>query len=150
MSRNKNNKNNNNSKAKQFYLNTLAVYVGKDYLVSLDFEACLDDKALLSIFFRMNKDVADVIIPDIGTVEFRYVLPGEASFSIPNPDKKEVIAYVTVAFNDSLDFGDILGFIVPKDLLDPKVDMSVSLQSLQPTEELLSYLSELETNNLFN
>ena len=51
MSRNKNNKNNNNSKAKQFYLNTLAVYVGKDYLVSLDFEACLDDKALLSFFF---------------------------------------------------------------------------------------------------
>ena len=37
----------------------------------------------------MTEDVADVIIPDIGTVEFRYVLPGEASFSIPNPDKKK-------------------------------------------------------------
>ena len=149
MSRNKN-KNNNNSKAKQVYLNTLAVYVGKDYLVSLDFEACLDDKALLSIFFRMNKDVADVIIPGLGTIEFRYVLPGETSFSIPNPDKKEVIAYVAVAFDDSLDFVDILGFIVPKDLLEPKVDMIVCLDNLQPAEKLLNYLSGLETNNLFN
>ena len=147
MSRNKN-KNNNNSKAKQVYLNTLAVYVGKDYLVSLDFEACLDDKALLSIFFRMNKDVADVIIPGLGTIEFRYVLPGETSFSIPNPDKKEVIAYVAVAFDDSLDFGDMLGFVTPKDLLESNVDMSVSLDNLQPIERLLSYLSDLETNNL--
>ena len=148
MSRNKNNKNNNNSKAKQFYLNTLAVHVGKKYLKNLDFKTSLDNTSFSKSFLRMTEDVADVIIPDIGTVEFRYVLPGEASFSIPNPDKKEVIAYVTVAFNDSLDFGDILGFIVPKDLLDPKVDMSVSLDNLQPIERLLSYLSDLETNNL--
>lgn len=136
-----------NKKAKQVYLNTLAVHVGKDYLVSLDFKTRLDNTSFSKSFLRMTEDVADVIIPDIGTVEFRYVLPGEASFSIPNPDKKEVIAYVAVAFDDSLDFVDILGFVTPKDLLEPKVDMIVSLQSLQPAEKLLSYLSELETNN---
>ena len=150
MSRNKNNKNNNNSKAKQVQLNTLAVHVGKKYLENLDFKTSLDNTSFSKSFLRMTEDVADVIIPDIGTFEFRHVLRGEASFSIPNPDKKEVIAYVVVAFDDSLNFVYILGFIVPKDLLDPKVDMSVSLQSLQPTEKLLSYLSELETNNLFN
>ena len=139
-----------NEKARQIYLNTLAVHVGKDYLESLNFEASLENTSFSKSFSRMTEDVADVIIPGIGTVEFRYVLPGETSFSIPNPDKKEVIAYVAVAFDDSLDFGDIVGFIAPKDLLDPKVDMVVSLKSLQPTERLLSYLSELETNDLFN
>ena len=135
-------------KAKQVYLNTLAVHVGEDYLLSLDLKTRSDNTDFSKSFLRMTEDVADVIIPDIGTVEFRYVLPGEASFSIPNPDKKEVIAYVAVAFEDPLDFGNIVGFIAPKDLLKPKVDMIVSLKSLQPTENLLSYLSELETNSL--
>ena len=130
--------------------NILAIHVGKDDLVSLDFKAGLDNKALLGIFFRMNKDVTHVIIPGLGTVEFRFVLPGETSFSIPNPDKKEVIAHVAVAFDDLLDFKDILGFIAPKDLTEPKVNTVVSLKSLQPIEKLLSYLSELETNYLFN
>ena len=135
-------------KAKQVYLNTLAVHVGKKYLETLDFKSSLENTSFSKSFLRMTEDVADVIIPGLGTVEFRYVLPGEASFSIPNPDKKEVIAYVVVAFDDSLNFGDILGFIAPKDLLEPKVDMSVSLDNLQPIERLLSYLSDLETNNL--
>lgn len=137
-------------KAKQVYLNTLALHVGKKYLESLDFKTSLENTSFSKSFLRMTEDIADVIIPDIGTVEFRYVLPEETSFSIPNPDKKEVVAYVAVAFDDSLNFGNILGFVAPKDLIEPKVDMSVSLQSLQPTENLLSYLSELETNNLFN
>lgn len=137
-------------KAKQVYLNTLAVHVGKDYLVSLDFNIRSDNTSFSKSFLRMTEDVADLIIPGIGTVEFRYVLPGETSFSIPNPDKKEVIAYVAVAFDDSLDFGDIVGFVIPKDLIKPKVDMIVSLKNLHPTEKLLSYLSELETDDLFN
>ena len=135
-------------KAKQVYLNTLAVHVGKDYLVSLDFKTRSDNTSFFNSFLRMTEDVADVIIPDIGTVEFRYVSPGEASFSISNPDNKEVIAYVAVAFDDSLDFGDILGFVTPKDLIEPEVDMIVYLDDLQPAEKLLSYLSKLETNNL--
>ena len=135
-------------KAKQVYLNTLSVYVGKDYLESLDFKTSLDNTSFSKSFLRMTEDVSDVIIPEIGTVEFRHVLPGEASFSIPNPDKKEVVAYVAVAFDDSLDFGDMLGFVTPKDLLESNVDMSVSLDNLQPIERLLSYLSDLETNNL--
>ena len=139
-----------NEKAKQVYLNTLAVHVGKKYLESLDFETSLENTSFSKSFLRITEDVADVIIPGIGTVEFRYVLPGETSFSIPNPDKKEVTAYVAVAFDDSLDFGNILGFVTSKDLLDPKVDMIVYLDDLQPIERLLSYLSDLETNNLFN
>lgn len=139
-----------NEKAKQVYLNTLAVHVGKKHLDNLGFKTSLDKTSFSKSFLRMTEDVADVIIPDIGTVEFRYVLPKEASFSIPNPDKKEVIAYVAVAFDDSLDFGDILGFVTPKDLLESEVDMIVSPKSLQPAEKLLSYLSELEPNNLLN
>ena len=135
-------------KAKQVYLNTLAVHVGKKYLENLDFKTSLENTSFSKSFLRMNKDVADVIIPRLGTVEFRYVFPEETSFSIPNPGKKEVIAYVAVAFDDSLDFGDMLGFVTPKDLLESNVDMSVSLDNLQPIERLLSYLSDLETNNL--
>ena len=130
-----------NEKAKQVYLNTLAVHVGEDYLVSLDFKTRSDNTSFSKSFSRMTEDVADVIIPGIGTVEFRYVLPGETSFSIPNPGKKEVVAYVAAAFDDSLDFGDIVGFVTPKDLLNPKVDMIVSLDDLHPIERLLSYLT---------
>ena len=128
-------------KAKQVYLNTLAVHVGKKYLENLDFKTSLDNTSFSKSFLRMTEDVADVIIPDIGTFEFRHVLRGEASFSIPNPDKKEVVAYVAVAFDDSLDFGDMLGFVTPKDLLESNVDMSVSLDNLQPIERLPGYLT---------
>lgn len=139
-----------NKKAKQVYLNTLAVHVGKKHLDNLGFKTSLDKTSFSNYFLRMTEDVADVIIPGLGTVEFRHVLPGEASFYIPNPDKKEVIAYVAVAFDDSLDFGDILGFITPKYLFDPEVDMIVYLDNLQPIERLLGYLSELETDDLLN
>ncbi len=67
-------------RAKRVYINTLAVHVGQDFLNGLGFKTDLDNADCFDEIFRIIDDVADVIIPNLGTVEFRRVLPGETGF----------------------------------------------------------------------
>jgi Protein of unknown function (DUF1822). len=95
----------------------------------------------------MTEDVADVIIPNLGAVEFRRVLPGETGFFIPDFVRENRLVYVAVAFDKSLDFGDILGFVCLSDLTES--DGYIPLDILQPAENLLDYLMQLEAGRDF-
>ncbi|NES03637.1 MAG: DUF1822 family protein [Okeania sp. SIO2F4] len=134
-------------RAKEVYLNTLAVYIGRDFLNGLDFDTNLENADCFNPVWRMAEDVADVIIPDLGVIEFRRVLPGERSFLIPEFVRENRLVYVAVGFDESLDFGDILGFICLSDLTES--DGYVSLEMLQPAENLLDYLMQLEAGRDF-
>ncbi|MGD1698831.1 DUF1822 family protein [Dapis sp. BLCC M229] len=134
-------------RAKEVYLNTLAVYIGRDFLNGLDFDTNLENADSFNPVWRMAEDVADVIITDLGIIEFRRVLPGETSFLIPEFVRENRLVYVAVGFDESLDFGDILGFICLSDLTES--DGYVSLEILQPAENLLDYLMQLEVGRDF-
>ncbi|NEN89568.1 MAG: DUF1822 family protein [Okeania sp. SIO3H1] len=134
-------------RAKEVYLNTLAVYIGQDFLNSLDFETNLENADCFNPVWRMAEDVADVIIPDLGVIEFRCVLPGEIGFLIPEFVRENRLVYVAVGFDESLDFCDILGFICLSDLTES--DGYISLEILQPAENLLDYLMQLEAGRDF-
>ncbi len=134
-------------RAKEVYLNTLAVYIGRDFLDGLDFDTNLENADCFNPIWRMAEDVADVIITDLGIIEFRRVLPGEISFLIPEFVRENRLVYVAVGFDESLDFGDILGFICLSDLTES--DGYVSLEMLQPAENLLDYLMQLEAGRDF-
>lgn len=134
-------------RAKEVYLNTLAVNIGRIFLNGLDFDTNLENANCYNPLLRMAEDVADVIIPDLGTIEFRRVLPGETGFFIPEMSRENRLVYVAVGFDESLDFGDILGFVSLVDLTES--DGYVSLEMLQPAEKLLDYLMQLEAGRDF-
>ena len=134
-------------RAKGVYINTLAVHIGQDFLDGLGFETDLDNADCFNSFLRMIEDPADVIIPNLGTVEFRRVLPGETGFLIPDFVRENRLVYVAVAFDKSLDFGDILGFVCLSDLTES--DGYIPLDILQPAENLLDYLRQLEAGRDF-
>ncbi|MEM1171538.1 MAG: DUF1822 family protein [Cyanobacteria bacterium P01_H01_bin.35] len=134
-------------RAKEVYLNTLAVHIGQDFLDRLDFDTNLENADCFNHLLRMAEDVADVIIPNLGVIEFRRVLPGETGFFIPEFVRENRLVYVAVGFDESLDFGDILGFVRLSDLTES--DGYVSLEMLQPAENLLDYLMQLEAGRDF-
>ena len=134
-------------RAKGVYLNTLAVHIGQDFLDGLGFETDLDNADCFNSFLRMIEDPADVIIPNLGVIEFRRVLPGETGFLIPDFVRENRLAYVAVGFDESLDFGDILGFVCLSDLTES--DGYIPLDILQPAENLLDYLRQLEAGRDF-
>ena len=134
-------------RAKRVYINTLAVHVGQDFLNGLGFETDLDNADCFNSFLRMIEDPADVIIPNLGVIEFRPVLPGETGFLIPDFVRENRLAYVAVGFDESLDFGDILGFVCLSDLTES--DGYIPLDILQPAENLLDYLMQLEAGRDF-
>ncbi|NEO53295.1 MAG: DUF1822 family protein [Okeania sp. SIO3B5] len=134
-------------RAKEVYLNTLAVDIGQNFLDGLDFETNLENADCFNPVLRIAEDVADVIIPDLGVIEFRRVLPGETGFFIPEFVRENRLVYVAVGFDESLDFGDILGFVCLSDLTES--NGYVSLEMLQPAENLLDYLMQLEAGRDF-
>ncbi len=55
-------------RAKEVYINTLAVHIGQDFLDRLDFEKNLEHTDCFNPLFRMAEDVADVIISELGVI----------------------------------------------------------------------------------
>jgi hypothetical protein len=97
-------------KGKQVYLNTLAVYAVHSYLKWLNVETALNQgdswhRGLRSIF-----DVADLVLPGVGRLECRPVLPGEEAIALPPTSSPDRIGYVAVQFSQQLDAVELLGF----------------------------------------
>lgn len=122
-------------KAKQVYLNSLAVSAVNLYLQRLEFETDLAAGASSNPVLQMMLDVADLVITDYGTLECRPVLPGADLVHIPPEVWGDRIGYVAVLLHDSLREATLLGFTesVTTDYLP--------LTALKPLEELLGYLT---------
>lgn len=97
-------------KAKQVYLNTLAVYAVDFYLRCLGFETDVENSDSHNPIALKFMDVADLLVKQIGKLECRPVLPNAQVCQIPCEASSERIAYLVVKMNQSLKQATILGF----------------------------------------
>jgi hypothetical protein len=128
-------KQNDAQKAKQVYLNTLAVYAVNFYL------NCMGIKTNWSASYSCNSirqilaDVADLEIPDVGLLECRPVLPKMQAIDIPPEAWSDRIGYVAVQLDESLQMATLLGFS------ETAGTGEIAVEQLRSLEDLLAHLT---------
>ena len=121
-------------KRKQVYLNTLSVYAVRCYLNWLGIESDLSQSDSWNLILRNKLDVADLLIPEVGRLECRPVLPGEKSIALPTEVRRDRIGYLAVQFNEELDSVKLQGFapIAAQFRLTSLQDLDVLIDCLNP------------------
>ncbi|MBD2777272.1 DUF1822 family protein [Iningainema tapete] len=131
-------------KSKRVYLNTLAVYAVHSYLKWLMIETDITQGDSWQPGLRVLFDVADLVVPGVGKLECRPVLPGEDGFSF-SWHVTDRIGYVAVQFQQQLDSVQLLGFVSA--IATDELPKKIHLAQLQPLDTLL-YL--IETNSVIS
>lgn len=98
------------AKSKQVYLNTLSVYAVHRYLKWLGIETNISKSDCWNPILRHKWNTADLIIPQVGTLECCSVLPGESFISLSEKATKDRIGYLAVQFSEHLDRVQLIGF----------------------------------------
>jgi|JI9StandDraft_1071089.scaffolds.fasta_scaffold00953_14 Protein of unknown function (DUF1822) len=133
----------NSQKVKQVYLNTLAVYAVEDFLKWLGIETDVNAGDSWHSVVRSFQNVADLVIPNLGKLECRPVLPGQTVISLPPEVTEDRIAYIGVQFQEQLNEVQLLGFYPTIDPQSPPE--AIEITSLQPIETLIDYIDRLES-----
>lgn len=127
------------AKAKQVYLNTLAVYAVDHYLRCLGVKtdpAGSESRNPIALNFL---NIADLSLPQIGKLECRPVLPHAQVLQIPSEVQADRIGYLAVQFTQSLKKAEILGFT-------PNFVAKTPLADLRSLTELPKYLDQIRQN----
>ena len=125
-------------KAKQVYLNALAVQAVSSYLGWLGIETDLAASSSWNPVFQSLADVADLHILGQGKLECRPVLPNAQTCYVPPEVWVDRLGYVAVQFDAELTEATLLGFL-------PEVTNEwVALVELQALDALLDRLSSSE------
>jgi hypothetical protein len=124
-------------KAKQVYLNTLAVYAVNFYLSCLGFKTEMEQSDCRNPICLQFMNVADLASAKIGKLECRPVLPNASSFEIPPEARANRIAYVAVQMSQSLKEATILGFT-------PTPAAEIPLNRLRSLAEFPEYLARIQ------
>lgn len=135
-------KHGNPQKAKQVYLNILAVSAVKFYLHCMGVETNWSACASWNPVMQTLMDVADLEVIGLGKLECRPVLPDQKVVHIPPEVWSDRIGYVAVQFDSSLREATLLGFT--KMALSGELDVS----QLRSLEEFILLLSETEETQL--
>jgi hypothetical protein len=129
-------------KAKQVYLNTLAVFAVNNYLNCQGWITSLETSDSWNLIMQTLMDVADLDLPGYGKLECRFVLPEAKSLAIPPEVWSERIAYVAVKLDNSLQQATLLGFMT-------KVEQTeIPLSQLKPILDLPAYLETQKQSQL--
>ncbi|BAT55841.1 unknown protein [Nostoc sp. NIES-3756] len=121
------------AKAKQVYLNTLAVQVVNTYLTMLDIPTELEAGYCWLPRGRLFADVADLVLTGVGRLECRPIRSGDRTCQIPPEVWDNRIGYIVVEINKSCKEGKIIGFT-------PDVTTSeIHLEQLQSLTVLIEY-----------
>lgn len=124
-------------KAKQVYLNTLAVYAVDVYLQCRGFDTDLEKSVSWNPMTQMLMDVADLVVKNRGKLECRPVLPNAATVYVPAEAWEDRLGCVAVHLNESLREATLLGFV-------EKVARSeLPLSQLRSLRELPGYLNQV-------
>jgi hypothetical protein len=134
-------------KGKHVYLNTLAVLAVHSFLDWLGIENDLETSDSWNPAVRCFHNVADLVVPNIGKIECRPVLPGETIISLPVEVTEDRIAYVGVQFQEQLNEVQLLGFC--RTLDSETTTETIEIASLEPIETLIDYIDRLESAKLF-
>lgn len=129
-------------KGKRVYLNTLAVWAVHRYLKWLYIESDLKRSNSWNSVLRALFDVADLVLPNLGRLECRPVLPGEKTIALPLQSSPDRIGYVPVQFGTQLTEVELLGFASVADVNEQQEVLT--LGTLRSLDTLLERLSELE------
>lgn len=129
------------AKGMRVYLNTLAVWAVHRYLSWLKIEVDLSAGDSWQPGIRALFDVADLVLPNLGKLECRPVLPGETILTLPPEVTQNRIGYLPVHFSDRLEEVQLLGFASAAALED--FPEQLPLTELQPLEVLLEQLDQL-------
>lgn len=126
------------SKGKQVYLNTLAVFAVNAYLQNLGFDTDFNHSDSQDPVLASLSDVADLVLPTIGRLECRVVLPEANTVHIPVSAWDDRVGYVAVQLTADLRQATLLGFL-------PQVAAEeIPLAQLRPLTELLDHLEALQ------
>ncbi|MBD2201398.1 DUF1822 family protein [Calothrix sp. FACHB-1219] len=125
-------------KAKQVYLNILAIYAVEHYFKCMGFESDWENSDSRNLIVQKFLDIADLNIKNLGKFECRPILTDAEVFTIPSEAWENRIGYVAVQLNSSLRQATLLGFL-PQ--LAPEQE-NVPLKNLHSLEEFPEYLSE--------
>ena len=126
----------NPQKAKQAYLNSLAVSAVATYLNNLGWITNCEQSDSWNPIMQTLMDVADLDIPHYGKIECRVVISDQQELILPPEVQSERIAYILVKFSSSLRECELLGFV-------PEITGDrIYLSQLQPIESLTTYLRE--------
>ncbi|KOP22898.1 hypothetical protein AMR41_28870 [Hapalosiphon sp. MRB220] len=119
------------TKARQVYLNTLAVQVVNTYLQMLEIPTELESSYSWNPYRRLIDNVADLVLTGVGHLECRAIRTGDRVCEIPPEVWKDRIGYVVVEINQTCKEGKIWGFL-------PHVTAEeVYLNELHPLDELI-------------
>lgn len=131
-------------KAKQVYLNTLAVCATRSYLEWMEFQTDLSQSESWHPVVRHFNNVADLVIPELGRLECRPVLLGETVMTLPPEVTEDRIGCVAVQFENEkqLDKVKLLGFY--RAVEAGELPESIAIADLEPCEEMIEHLEELE------
>jgi hypothetical protein len=128
----------NQKKAKQVYLNTLAVSAVKFYLrcmgIETDWEASLSWNPVMQTLM----DVADLSVTGLGKLECRPVLPETQVVFIPPEVWSDRIGYIAVQLDQSLGEATLLGFTKTAPFTG-----ELPLSQLRSLEDLLEHLIQI-------
>jgi hypothetical protein len=127
----------NTEKAKQVYLNCLAVYAVDYYLRLMGFQTDWEKSDSRNLLAIKLMDIADLEVTNIGKLECRPILPGAEFCEIPLEVWEDRIGYVAVELSSCLKVANILGFTY-------QAAAEVPLNRLQSLSDFLVYLTELE------
>lgn len=121
-------------KAKQVYLNTLAIYAVNYYLNCLGFETDIIAGDSWNPVMQTLMNTADLVVKNRGKIECRPVLANAKTCYIPSEVWHERIGYVAVELNLELTEATLLGSLrkVNEEL--------VSIERFEPIENLISHL----------
>jgi hypothetical protein len=96
---------------RRVYLNTLAVYAVSFFLERSGIETDLEGSDCWYPNPMTPFDVADLLLPDLGQVECRPVLPEQRHIEIAEDARTDRLAYVAVQFSEVLERVVLLGAI---------------------------------------
>ncbi|KAB8332831.1 DUF1822 family protein [Scytonema tolypothrichoides VB-61278] len=118
-------------KAKQVYVNTLAVLVINSYLEMLEIPTDLEGSYCWNQYGRLMADVADLLLTGVGRLECRAIRTGDTNCHVPPEVWHNRIGYVVVELNKTCTEGKVRGFL--PDIKTSEID----IEQLQPLERLI-------------
>lgn len=124
-------------KAKQVYLNTLAILAVRVYLETLGIKTALDASDSWSPWMQALANSADLEIIDRGKIECRPVLPDEKIVRIPAETWEDRLGYIAVRLNAELTEAQLIGFITPFTFETEEI----TLEKLEPLDLLLEEIA---------
>lgn len=130
-------------KAKQIYLNTLAIYAANFYCQFMGIETDWKNSDSFDWTNQVFLNIADLNLPNFGRLECCPILPNQNNLDIPvETREKDRLGYLIVEINEQKKQAVIKKFCQTDKL--PRNQDNVLVENLQPLDSFLDYIEQIE------